>query len=213
MNIKICGITRIEDAVFAVNGGADLIGFVLAKSPRRVDPEKVKEILDQLESKSLRKKVKAVGVFVNETQETLKQIVSFTGIDLAQIHGDESADFCNVLDFPWMRALRVDEWFNEESFRDSLRGLSCSDILVDARVDGLYGGSGKRVAESVALSCRRIAHEQGKIFYLAGGINPENALSVKQEIQPDGIDLSSALEESPGIKSHEKMQRLFDVLR
>jgi phosphoribosylanthranilate isomerase len=212
MNIKICGITRIEDAEFAVGGGADMIGFIFAKSPRQVEPKKVKQILDRLEAKSLRGKVRAVGVFVNESHENIRKIVSSTGIDLLQIHGDEPAEFCNAIDFPWMRALRVDERLNAESFRDTLRELTCQEILVDARVEGLYGGSGKRIAEHVSLSCLRIAHDEGKKFYLAGGITPENALSVKNEIKPDGIDLSSALEVSPGIKSHEKMKRLFDQL-
>ena len=213
MMIKICGITRAEDAVLAVEEGASMIGFVFAESPRRISPGKAADILAELEHKSLRTKVRVAGVFVNEDQSVIEEIHSIGAIDVAQIHGDESAAFCNALTVPWYRGLRVSERFNADEFRETVRALSCDEILVDAKVEGLYGGSGHRVPIEIAMRCRDIVRNERKKFYLAGGVTPDNVRDIVRDLDPDGIDLSSALEESPGIKSHEKIKKLFRSIR
>ncbi|HEY1405993.1 MAG TPA: phosphoribosylanthranilate isomerase [Spirochaetota bacterium] len=212
MQVKICGITRVEDAVCAVESGATMLGFVFAPSPRRIEPQKAAEILAELVKRSLRNRITAVGVFVNETPARVAEICNMATIDSAQIHGDETADECNHLTVPWYRALRVDEWFTSGSFRESVKELLCSAILIDAKVDGLYGGSGKRVSLEVAHMCKDAIRAEKKDFYLAGGVTPENVRMIIDELSPDGIDLSSSLEISPGIKSHDRIRALFDAL-
>jgi phosphoribosylanthranilate isomerase len=212
MEIKICGITRIEDAVVAVETGATMIGFVLAQSPRRVDAVGVREMLNGLSWRGLRERVKAVGVFVNESPGAVGEIVRESGLDFAQIHGDETVDECNTIEVPWFKGLRVDDTFDEDVFRDTVARLRCDTILIDAKVEGMYGGSGKMVDRRVAHACANMVRLAGKKFFIAGGVTPENVCSIIEEFSPDGIDLSSALETAPGIKSHEKIRLLLDAI-
>ena len=213
MMIKICGITRTEDAILAVEEGASMIGFVFAESPRRISPGRAVDILEELERRSLRTKVRVAGVFVNEEPSVIEEIHSIGAIDVAQIHGDESAAFCNALHVPWYRGLRVNERFSADEFCETVHALSCAEILVDAKVEGLYGGSGHRVPVETAAVCRDIVRGEKKLFYLAGGVTPCNVRDIIRDLNPDGIDLSSSLEEARGKKSHEKIKELFRSIR
>jgi phosphoribosylanthranilate isomerase len=212
MKVKVCGITRVEDAICAAEEGAQMLGFVFAESPRRIEPDKARDILGELEKRSLRKRIRSVGVFVNEDMSVIADICERNNIDAAQIHGDESTDMCNSITVPWYRGLRVDETITENSLREIINGLNCGEILIDAKVEGLYGGSGHRVSVDTARMCRNVVKCNGKLFYLAGGVTPENVKEIITELSPDGIDLSSSLEESPGIKSHAKIRALFRAI-
>jgi Phosphoribosylanthranilate isomerase len=206
--VKICGITNAEDGSLALRLGADELGFVLAPSPRRVEPEAAKAVIDALrEIGSFR----AIGVFVNEDAGAMRDILRFAGLDAAQIHGDESPEDCAGFNFPWYRALRV------ASVADAMaqvqRRWGCPRLLVDTLVGSSYGGTGTSVGTWAALASRAIAREQGKEFFIAGGVKPRNAASFIHSFAPDGIDISSGVEEKPGKKSEEKLRALFAAIR
>ncbi len=210
--IKICGLTNYEDAACAVNLGADYLGFIFAESPRQVAAETVASILHNLTENGLREKVKTVGVFVNEKREIIESVLSDTGIDSVQLHGDEKKREVENYPFVWYKALRtstikdVDDIFKQEQW-------SCSRLLIDTKVEGIYGGTGKQVANEVALYAKKRIKEYGKEFFLAGGINPENVYSIVATIQPDGIDVGSGVEETKGRKSKVKLEKLFTEIR
>lgn len=212
VQVKICGLTNYEDAACAVTLGADYLGFIFAESPRQVAAETVASILQTLTEHGLREKVKTVGVFVNEKLETIESILSETGIDLVQLHGDEKKREVENYPFAWYKALRistvkdVDDIFEQEQW-------SCSRLLIDTKVEGIYGGTGKQVANEVALYAKKRIKEYGKEYFLAGGINPENVYNIVATIQPDGIDIGTGVEETKGKKSKEKLERLFAEIR
>jgi len=211
MKIKICGITSHEDARLALDLGADLIGFVIADSPRRVRPEEAGAIVARLRDEGRLAGRGTVGVFVNESPAAMARAMSEAGLDEAQIHGDESPEDCADLPFPWYRALRIGSVGDAESRLSA--GWPCGRVLVDALSASGYGGTGESVAAAVAIVARDIAAGMGKEFFLAGGIGTHNVASVVRSIRPDGIDVCSGVEERPGRKSREKLERLFAELR
>jgi phosphoribosylanthranilate isomerase len=211
IKVKICGITNLEDARLALGCGADELGFVLAPSPRRVEPERVRSIVEALRSEPAERSFKAVGVFVNESPDAMRDIISFAGIDAAQVHGDESPEDCDRFPFPWYRALRVGS--ASEALALALSPWSCPRLLVDASSSSSYGGTGTSVGVWAALAARAAARSAGKEFFVAGGVKPRNAASFVYSLSPDGLDVSSGVEESPGRKSPEKLASLFRAIR
>ena len=198
--VKICGITNYEDAVAAMDMGADLLGFNFYKnSPRYLEPEKVAEIVDQLPSF-----IDIVGVFVNSPIEEIHEIKQTCSLNWVQLHGDEDTEFCNSLrshDVKTMKAIRV----KEQSDIESTKEFFTDAILLDAFDPDKYGGTG------VTFDWNIIGHI-GKRIFLAGGINPDNAeAAVKLGVY--GIDVCSGIESEPGKKDHEKMKQLFDNIR
>ncbi len=197
VKVKICGITNYEDAVAAVNMGADLIGFnFYRKSPRYIPPEKATLIIDRLPAF-----INIAGVFVNASFEQIREIMETCQLNWIQLHGDESPEFCESflsLTVKTMKALRVKDKTDieraDEYYTDA--------ILLDAFEKGKYGGTGKTFDWNI------VGHISKRIF-LAGGINPDN---VTQAIAPGvyGIDVCSGIESEPGKKDHKKMQKLFD---
>lgn len=207
--IKICGITCLEDAVFAAKLGATSLGFIFADSPRRVDASRVKTILDGLAALDLRDAVEAVGVFVNEKAADITRALSGSGIDIVQIHGDERPADTLAFSFPWYRALRIESVEDVTRLCPALQEYRCSRFLYDAAVPGMYGGTGLTVDRDAAAAARAATHALNKQFFIAGGIAPGNVASIIETVQPDGIDVGSGVEEYPGKKSHEKLLRLF----
>ncbi len=208
--VKICGLTRLGDALLALELGADELGFVLAPSPRRIEPGLVKSILEALRASG--KPFRAIGVFVNEAPTAMRDIVAFTGLDAAQIHGDEDAAACSAFDFPWYRALRPGA-----AGRAALEAAAwtCPRILADAAVKGSYGGTGTTLALPLALAARDETRTAGKEFFLAGGLGPANVAGILAALRPDGIDgidASSSLEEAPGIKSPALIRAYFSEI-
>jgi len=196
VKVKICGITNYEDAIAAVNMGADLIGFnFYEKSPRYIEPAKAAEIINKLPAF-----IDIAGVFVNSSYEQIREIMDLCQLNWVQLHGDEEPEFCDIflsLPVKVMKALRIkgegDIERADEYFTDA--------ILLDAFEKGKYGGTGKTFDWNI------IGHIEKRVF-LAGGINPENAT---QAIAPGvyGIDVCSGIELEPGKKDHKKMQELF----
>lgn len=197
VKVKICGITNYEDAVAAVNMGADLIGFnFYRKSPRYISPEKADGIIDRLPAF-----INIAGVFVNASFEQIREIMDTCQLNWIQLHGDESPEFCESflsLTVKTMKALRVKDKADirraDEYYTDA--------ILLDAFEKGKYGGTGKTFDWNI------VGHISKRVF-LAGGINPDN---VTQAIAPGvyGIDVCSGIESEPGKKDHKKMKKLFD---
>jgi phosphoribosylanthranilate isomerase len=154
---------------------------------------------------------RAVGVFVNEAADAMRDIVSFVGLDLAQIHGDESPGACAELAFPWYRALRVSAVADAYAAVGAPWG--CDRLLIDSKEGGSYGGTGTAIGTWAALAAKAIARDAGKELFVAGGIKPRNVASVIHSLGPAGIDVSSGVEESPGRKSKEKLEALFHAVK
>lgn len=211
MRIKVCGLTRYEDAALAASLGADLLGFVFAPSPRRIAVDAAAAVIARLRREGLLRRARPVGVFVNTPAAEMVQIGRKCGLELLQIHGDETPETCAQIPALWFRALRVGE--GQEPLPDPSL-WTCPLLLVDAAVKGLYGGTGAQVPVDAACRIREQVRRAGKSFFLAGGLRPEpELLQLVRQVQPDGIDLSSGLESSPGEKSAEKLHRLFALLR
>ena len=208
--MKICGITNAKDGELALSLGASELGFVLAPSPRRVEPEALRPIIESLRGSAKLPAFKAVGVFVNEKASAMRDIIDFAGLDLAQIHGDESPADCASFDFPWYKALRIGSVADAE--RLAGEDWSCRRILVDSLSRSGYGGTGQSIDSRATLAARSLAQEKGKEFFVAGGINSGNVARFYYSFTPDGIDISSGVEESPGRKSKEKMEAFFAEL-
>jgi phosphoribosylanthranilate isomerase len=234
--VKICGLTNYEDAALALDLGADAIGFVLAASPRRVEPAVAADILSRLRSEGRlpppndrgrapdpRPRIvtgssaprafgpRAIGVFVNEDPAAMADIIDFVGLDAAQVHGDEAAEDCARFGFPWYRALRARD--GAEACALAAMGWACPRLLFDASVAGAYGGSGKAVPGAVALAARDGTRGAGMEFFLAGGIGAANVADILDLVAPDGIDVCSGVEEGPGRKSRAAMEKLFSEIR
>ena len=199
--IKICGITNEADAQAAVRLGVDALGFVLAPSPRRVDPERVRKIC-----LSLPPFMNTVGVFVDEELKTVEEIVSFCRLNWVQLHGGESPVYCRSLGLPILKAFRirdVGDIENLDGYRDYVDGF-----VLDAYVPGKVGGTGKTFDWTLAEG----AAVHGSIV-LSGGLTPENVKAAVEQVRPYGVDVSSGVESAPGVKNHEKMKRFVGEVR
>jgi phosphoribosylanthranilate isomerase len=198
--VKICGITNYEDAVAAMDMGADLLGFnFYPKSPRFVTPQKVADIVNKLPGF-----MDIAGVFVNASFDQIHQTISECALNWVQLHGDESPEFCQSflsLNVRTMKALRVKDQHDiqkaESYFTDA--------ILLDAFDPKKYGGTG------LTFDWNIVGHISKRIF-LAGGINPDNAQRAV-ELGVYGIDVCSGIEAEPGKKDHKKMKKLFQNIQ
>lgn len=187
MRVKICGITNIEDALFAINAGADALGFVFyPESPRYITPENAKAVIAALPPF-----VEKVALFVNETPDIIRSVCLSTGCTLAQIHFDVQDDFFSDVHFPTLRVIRAQKQEDILTYTDEYR-------LIDAYCEA-YGGSGKRlnIEWFDGIDCSKII--------LAGGLDPENVASLKP-YGFYGVDVSSGVEASYGKKDHKLVE-------
>lgn len=197
VRIKICGITNKEDALAAAQLGADALGFIFAPSPRRISVERAREII-----KVLPPLVQTVGVFVDEDPEKVLSTAAACGLDILQLHGSESVDYCSSFDRRVIKAVRLQS-------RDELKHLSkyvtvVDALLLDTYVPNKLGGTGIPFDWKLAVEARRY----GRII-LAGGLNPENVAAAISMVKPYAVDASSGLERSPGVKDHEKVAQFM----
>ncbi|MDA3834046.1 MAG: bifunctional indole-3-glycerol phosphate synthase/phosphoribosylanthranilate isomerase [Spirochaetales bacterium] len=195
--VKICGITNREDAELAEGLGADCIGFVLAKSPRKAQLSLIEELQDLEILKC------AVVVDVDqdgELKQQLEDLLRRGVLDVVQFHGDEPPQFCREFSFPWFKALRIRraEQIAEVSQYRSPR------VLIDAFSPAGYGGTGKQIRPDLIKSAGNDLP-----LWLAGGLNPENIRDMLLEYQPELVDVSSGLELAPGRKDPQKMRNFF----
>ena len=196
--VKICGITRLEDALAAIHSGADALGFVFyKKSPRAIEPEAAAEIIRQLPAF-----VTTTGLFVNADQAYIDLVIKKTRIDLLQFHGDESAEFCNQFSRPYIKALRMkpglDLMLECRNYADS------QAILLDAYRPGIPGGTGE------VFDWDLIPKPHPSPIILAGGLTCENGAQVVGTVQPFAIDVSGGVEQSKGIKDAVKIDKFIN---
>lgn len=204
MFVKVCGITNLEDALAAVEAGADALGFnFYRRSPRFIAPEDARRIVRQLPST-----VMSVGVFVNETEpDEVARISDYVGLTAVQLHGDESPDYCYALrrDRFTIKALRVNDDFEPQSVKD----YETNAILLDAYTAGERGGTGRVVDWDVARRVRELVPQ----LFLAGGLSPENVALAIAAVDPYAVDACSHLESSPGRKDAEQVRAFVAAAR
>jgi phosphoribosylanthranilate isomerase len=200
--IKICGITREEDALVCAEQGADFLGFIFVPStPRFLEPEKAAAIAARVREKENHPKI--VGVFRDASNDYIREISALVGLDLVQLAGSESDDAIRDLGIAVVKTLRVGD-----TLPDTHACPNAAWLLFDTYDERRSGGTGRRFDWSL-LSL----YERGKPFFLSGGINPDNVVAAISLVRPDAIDLSSGVESAPGIKDHEKVVRLFERVR
>jgi phosphoribosylanthranilate isomerase len=200
VKVKICGITNIDDALYATELGADALGFIFVKSsPRYIVPKFARKIIQELPPF-----VVPVGVFVDMEYNDILEIIDQTGIGCVQLHGEETPKRLAKYPVPMYKSFRVDSSFNPEI----LRRYKGSAYLLDTKISGELGGTGQTFDWKIAIK----AKEYGRII-LAGGLKPENIIEAVQIVQPYAVDVNSGVEESPGMKDHSKLRLLFDLLK
>ena len=201
MKVKVCGITNKEDALKAIDLGAHAIGFIFyKKSPRYVSPFKVHKIIEALPPF-----VEPVGVFVNQNEGAVKDIMNFCGLKTIQLHGDETPIYCQRLrKFKVIKAFRINEGFE---WGKILSFKTVASYLFDTYQDDQYGGSGKSFNWELLKT-----QEFDKPYILSGGLNAQNILQAVK-LKPYALDVSSGVEDSPGKKSEKKLVEFFSVFK
>ena len=191
--VKICGITRVEDALAAVRLGADAIGLVFyAESPRNVSLQAAQEIVAVLPPF-----ISVAGLFVNASQNKIETVLSQLRLDVLQFHGDETAADCAQFNLPYLKAIRVKPDTN--LLQCCLEFNSAQALLLDAHSDAAYGGTGQ------TFDWRLIPQNLPTPIILAGGLNPENVGAAIRQVQPYAVDVSGGVELSKGIKDAAKI--------
>jgi phosphoribosylanthranilate isomerase len=199
MKVKICGITDVDAALAAVDSGADAIGFVFAKSKRKIDVVNARDIAAELPNDIMK-----VGVFVNEPKEEIDRIGRVVGLTHVQLHGNESADFSKSLSLPVIKALGIEGKDSLEAIKD----YPCEFLLLDGPKGKYQGGNGLSFDWN-------ILNEQdllGKKVILAGGLNEGNVLEAVRQVRPYMVDVSSGVE-TDGKKDLNKIKRFIDKVK
>jgi phosphoribosylanthranilate isomerase len=187
--VKVCGITRADDAVAAIEAGADLLGFnFYRKSPRYIAPEAAAPIV-ALQPRH----VQAVGIFVDPTADEVEAAILHAKLGLLQFHGSEPAEYCGRFAVPAMKALRVASLADLEA-----AAVPYPDgwLLVDTADPDRYGGTGR------ALPIEPIPRDLARRVFVAGGLGPDTVTDVVRRLRPLGVDVCSGVERAPGIKDH-----------
>ncbi|KAA8704354.1 MULTISPECIES: phosphoribosylanthranilate isomerase [Pseudomonas] len=198
---KICGITRMEDALAAVEAGADAIGFVFyAKSPRAVTVQQARAIIAGLPPF-----VTTVGLFVNASACELNETLDAVPLDLLQFHGDETPDECAGYHRPYIKALRVKA--GDDIAASCAAYAGASGILLDAYVEGIPGGTGE------AFDWSLIPQGLSKPIILAGGLCAENVAQAIAQVRPYAVDVSGGVEQGKGIKDSAKIRAFMQAVR
>jgi phosphoribosylanthranilate isomerase len=201
VQIKICGITNIEDAQAAVSAGADALGFVFhPASPRCVTPGQARGIIGALPPS-----VCSVGVFVNLPAVEVLHVAEMCGLDFIQLHGAESREYCRR--FPRERLIKALSFRSENEFAVAA-DFPVRAFLVDAHDPVSFGGTGKTCDWNVA----RKAAERYPLI-LAGGLRAENISAALEAVRPLAVDISSGVESSPGKKDHDKVRAVIASVR
>jgi phosphoribosylanthranilate isomerase len=200
MMVKICGITSIEDAEAAVEAGAASLGFVFwPKSPRFIDPDRARVIVS-----SLPPFVVPVGVFVNQPAAHVRGVAALVRLGAVQLHGDEDLLYVAGMDYPVIKAVSIES--GDETDRIDIWPRRTM-LLLDVRDPVSRGGTGRTIDWSAAapIAARRRT-------LLAGGLTPDNVAQAVECVRPYGIDVSSGVERSPGVKDHARIRALFEAL-
>ncbi len=180
VRVKICGISTVDAALAAAEAGADAIGLVFAPSRRQVTIARAREIVETLPPF-----VSSVGVFVDEERARVEEIVAACGLDVVQLHGNESPEFCAGMRVPVIKAIRV----ADASSLSGIGAYQVSAMLLDAAVPGVAGGSGQSFDWDLAAAVPRAVR-----IILSGGLTAENVVDALRRVQPFGVDVSSGVE-------------------
>jgi phosphoribosylanthranilate isomerase len=201
--IKICGLTREDDAVEAARLGADFLGLIFVPaSPRFIEPERAAVVTARVRDAGHTPKF--VGVFHDASADYMAEIASIVGLDLFQLHGAEGDDEIRNLATPAIKTLRVGD-----TLPDTRTTPSAAWLLFDTYDERRIGGTGRRFDWSLLA-----IYERHKPFFLSGGLNAENVVAAISLVRPDAIDVSSGVESGePGVKDHAKLGRLFERVR
>jgi phosphoribosylanthranilate isomerase len=196
MLVKICGITNLEDALAAIEAGAEALGFnFYRRSPRYIDTGTARSIIDSLPADILK-----VGVFVNEVSpEVVERIAVTAGVNALQLHGDETPDFCSGLkDWYVIKAMSVGPDFEPHQALD----YEVQAVMLDAFSKNNRGGTGHTFDWSIARRTRELVPK----LFLAGGLSPENVATAISVVDPFAVDACSSLEIEPGRKDHGRVR-------
>jgi phosphoribosylanthranilate isomerase len=187
VKVKICGITRLEDALDACAMGADLLGFNFVPSSKRyVNPYTARVIIGALPPF-----VVSVGIFADEELGVVNDVAGFLKLDAVQLHGNESREYCRDINTTVIKAVRV----GSQSDLDGLDRFDVSALLLDSKIDGALGGSGKTFPwEAASAVCKN------RRVFIAGGLTPDNVGEAVRTVSPYGVDTASGVETRPGIK-------------
>lgn len=199
--VKICGITRLEDALTAANAGADALGFVFyAPSPRALEPGAAARIVQQLPAF-----VTTTGLFVNATAKDVRATLEQVSLDLLQFHGDEPPEFCESFGRPYIKALRMQPGVDIAALAQSYTGAR--GILLDTYVQGVPGGTGQ------AFDWQAIPEHLAKPLILAGGLGVDNVRQAIEQVRPWAVDVSGGVERQRGIKCADKIRAFMQQVR
>ncbi|HEX7295136.1 MAG TPA: phosphoribosylanthranilate isomerase [Pyrinomonadaceae bacterium] len=199
--VKICGITNLEDALMAVEAGADALGFnFYGPSPRYISPDAAEEIIKRLPEQILK-----VGVFVNESPQTVRDIAQTARLTALQFHGDESPEYC--AGFPDWYIIKV--LSQKDLSHGSARDYKVTAVMIDAGDKSMRGGTGRVVNWSVVASHQDLVPN----LFLAGGLSPSNIEEAIASVQPYAVDACSLLEQAPGKKNHELVRAFIRNVR
>ena len=191
--IKICGITRRQDAVDAVRGGADAIGLVFyAASPRSVSPQQAADLV-----RVLPPFVTVVGLFVNAHRSEIEQVLAATRIDLLQFHGNETPEECGAFHRPFIKAIRMREGI--DLHQERRRYQNAAGLLLDTYRKDTPGGTGD------SFDWTRIPADIADSVILAGGLTPGNVERAIRTVRPYAVDVSGGVERDKGIKDGAKI--------
>jgi phosphoribosylanthranilate isomerase len=194
VRVKICGITSPEQALMAQKSGADAIGLVIyEKSPRYVDIEQAKDIRVVISKTTL-----AIALLVNPSESLVKQVIAQVKPDYIQFHGDETPEFCQQFNFPFIRAVRMRDGLDIDAEVAAYK--ADGGFLFDAWSDDLYGGTGH------SFDWSRLPSTTDYKLILAGGLNPNNVAEAVAKTSPYMVDVSGGVEACPGIKDPEKVE-------
>jgi phosphoribosylanthranilate isomerase len=202
--IKICGLTREEDALYCAELGADFLGFIFVPStPRFIEPERAATIAARIREQQQDGVPKIVGVFRDASNEYIREISKLVGLDMVQLQGKETNDEVRKLEIPVVKALRVGD-----TLPDTNACPNAQWLLFDTYDERRSGGTGRRFDWSLLAT-----YERSKPFFLSGGLTPENVGAGISLVRPDAIDLASGVESSPGVKDRSRVAALFERVR
>lgn len=204
--VKICGLTRPEDAEAAIRLGASYLGVIFAGGPRMITVERAREI------SRVGAQVPVIGVFGSQGRDEILQVRDRAGLSGAQLHGPATPDMVSALMAEGLLVLPVVRIAGEADLErlEVFRSFGCP-LLVEPRVQGRLGGTG--VALPLELAQRARSRLADAAMFLAGGLRPETVEGAIRAVRPDAVDVSSGVEQIPGIKDHQRMARFLEVCR
>lgn len=202
--IKICGITNLEDARFAAGALVDYLGFIFyEKSPRYIEPGEAGAIINWIEGPE------KVGVFVNQPLDDVNRIAKETGLDYVQLHGDESVEYCELVDKPIIKVIHIEEETVDYLLKHQVEQYAevADYLLFDTKIEGKWGGTGTAFDWNIL---KEIGNDIP--FFLSGGLDADNIKEAIETVQPFAVDVSSSLEQKPGLKDFGKIEAFMDEI-